>query len=77
MNGYRVTCTTCRKEKIIPMTSEQYIRLDYGLSQGIHIQDVVPDLAPEWREMFISGMCPDCWNEFIEATKEPDAEERV
>lgn len=74
MNGYRVTCTNCRKEKIIPMTAEQYIRLDVGLSEGKHIQDVVPDLAPEWREMFISGMCPDCWNAFIESTKEPDAE---
>ncbi len=37
MNGYKVTCTICRKEKIIPMTEGQYIRLDNGLSEGKHI----------------------------------------
>lgn len=65
-NGlYKITCKICGKDKKIPMTAEQYIRLDEGLSEGKHIQDAVPDLAPEWREMFLSGICPDCWENDI------------
>ena len=66
MIGYRVTCSSCGEEKIVPMTEEQYIRLDEGLSVGMHIQDAVPDLKPEWREMFISGICPDCLNKIFD-----------
>ena len=28
-----------------------------------NIQDILPNLAPEYREMFISGMCPKCWKD--------------
>ncbi len=61
----KITCTMCRNEKIIPMTAEQYIQLEEGLLKGEHIQDAVPDLDPEWREMFLSGICPDCWKNNI------------
>lgn len=63
--GYRVTCKKCKEEKVVPMTAEQYIRLDEGLSIGMHIQDAVPDMEPKWREMFISGICPNCWKKIF------------
>lgn len=62
---YRKTCVACNSEKVIPMTEEQYIRLENGLSEGVHIQDAVPDMKPKWREMFISGICPDCWKKIF------------
>ena len=30
-----------------------------------HIQDIMPELAPEMRELFISGMCPKCWDKLF------------
>lgn len=29
---------------------------------GIKIQDALPDLTPEERELLITGICPECWN---------------
>ena len=30
-----------------------------------HIQDIIPELAPEMRELFISGMCPKFWDKLF------------
>lgn len=68
MNSYlTATCQICKKGKKIPMTMEQVIRLNKGLSESKHIQDILPELEPRWREMFISGICPDCWETNIAA----------
>lgn len=32
---------------------------------GEFIQDAMPDLACDYRELLISGICPDCWAELF------------
>lgn len=65
LTGYRVTCKFCGKEKAVPMNDDQYERLGkFNRGEG-HIQDLLPDVEPKWREMFISGMCPECWKKLF------------
>ena len=32
---------------------------------GELIQNAMPDLSPEEREMLISGVCPECWQKMM------------
>ena len=58
----KVTCVFCSNNVEVPITEEQYEKI---INRDDLIQNVVPELSPEFREMFISGMCPDCWKEMF------------
>jgi len=62
---YKVPCRFCGKEKVIEMTYDQYDRLGKFNNGEGQIQDLLPDLPKEIREMFISGMCPECWKKLF------------
>ena len=53
-----VPCGFCNTEYKVEMTESQFNELMSPHRR--HIQDIIPDLAPEIRELFISGMCPKC-----------------
>ena len=58
-----VPCCFCNTNYEIEMTQAQLNEL---LSpHRRHIQDIIPELAPEKRELFISGMCPKCWDKLF------------
>lgn len=47
----------------IPCTIELFNKI---INRGNkYIQDVAPGMMPEYRELFISGYCPTCWNEIF------------
>ena len=54
-----VECVSCGKVYHIDMTQEQYDRL---LERKECIQDILPEVEPGIRELVISGICPECWN---------------
>ena len=58
-----VPCSFCDSEYVIEMTMTQFIELQSPHRR--HIQDIIPELAPEMRELFISGMCPKCWDKLF------------
>lgn len=58
-----VPCSFCGSEHVIEMTMAQFNELQS--SNRRHIQDIIPELAPEMRELFISGMCPKCWDKLF------------
>ena len=61
----KIKCSVCHKEVDIPMTKDQENRLKrYQAGEG-KIQDLLYDLEPKWREMFLSGNCPECWKKLI------------
>ena len=66
-----VRCSRCRKGVPIQVYSEKFERWNAGEIGGL-MQQVFPELTAAEREMFISGLCNDCWNE---VTKPPDEEE--
>ena len=46
----------------IEVTAEQAMQLEMPRSERPMIQDILPDHPKEIRELFISGICPDCWD---------------
>ena len=60
------TCPICNKEHSVHLTREQsYKYKDYLDGKG-HIQDLLPELSADNREMLITGICPKCWKELEE-----------
>lgn len=52
------TCSECGRKFEIEVTEEEYQKyLD-----GELIQDAFPKMDRGLRELFISGICPDCWD---------------
>jgi hypothetical protein len=51
-------CTHKPEERLLVINGSQWHR--YGI-QGEFIQDVFPELSAEDREVFMTGIHPDCW----------------
>ena len=58
-----VPCGFCHTEYKVEMTESQFNEL--MAPHRRHIQDIIPELSPEMRELFISGMCPKCWDKLF------------
>ena len=57
----KTKCPCCRNAHIVHLTPDQSRRYkDYVCGKG-HIQDLLPDLSEDDREMLISGVCPACF----------------
>lgn len=56
-----LTCSHCEQTKILTVPIEGYA----SWVAGDLIQDALPNLAPEDRELLISKICGDCWDKFI------------
>ena len=55
-------CQACGEQyDTVDMTKEKF---DEWI-KGKLIQDVFPDMSAEYREMFITGIGPCCWNEIF------------
>lgn len=55
----KVRCRFCLKLLDLPVTEEQLAKW----KSGVLIQNAIPDLSPEMRELLISGLCGECFNE--------------
>lgn len=53
----QMECVSCHK-KIKVRTQIESLLMFMG---GISVQECFPDLLPEEREFFISGLCPKCF----------------
>lgn len=51
-------CRICKEERIIKV-SKRSIEL---WKSGMHIQDAMPDVSADDREMLMSQICPTCWD---------------
>ena len=57
--GVPVQCRICGEKYMFIMDKEKF----YKLTQTHElIQNIFPDLDRGWRELLISGTCPDCWD---------------
>ena len=65
-----VPCGFCNTNYEIEMTAAQFNELQSPHRR--HIQDIIPELAPEMRELFISGMCPKCWDKLFSFENEEE-----
>jgi len=53
-----VSCNFCGDVSILDATDEEFAAWDSGML----IQDAMPRLSVNDREMLISGCCPKCWD---------------
>ncbi len=54
----KVTCRICKQEKEVNVTKEQY----QALAKGALIQNAMPNVPSDERELLISGMCGKCFD---------------
>lgn len=52
-------CTICGRSRVIYVMKDDYLK--WANRQAL-IQDAMPYLSAEEREMLLSGICPDCWD---------------
>lgn len=69
-----VTCPVCRNAKQIEVGEAGLKRLE---ESDMLIQRAIPHVAPELREMLISGTCPDCFKAMFAAFEEDEDEEDI
>lgn len=51
----------CQKLYDIPVTPEQFAEFNSGPASR-HIQQIMPNVSPDDRELLISGMCGTCFD---------------
>jgi hypothetical protein len=67
----KVKCRYCGSVEHISMSMHGYDKW----KGGEMIQDALPDLSPEQREMLISQTCANCWDSLFK-DDEPEENER-
>lgn len=70
MANYHVACK-CGRLVEVNLSYEQINRIRAGVEK---LQDIMPfgEYTPEQREMFISGMCQECWNQLFPPEEEDE-----
>ena len=56
-----VPCKKCKEVNEIQVDLEKFI----AWQQGELIQNALPELDADQRELLISGICPKCWDEMF------------
>lgn len=55
------TCPECRKKQSVKVYQEDFDRWQ----AGTHIQNAMPYLDANSREMLLTGICPECWDKMF------------
>ena len=60
---FLVNCVECGKTVEIEFSERDLDGYErrFMFGERILIQEALPDVPRELREMFLSGLCPDCW----------------
>ena len=59
-------CSNCKEKfELTGFSSEQNERLYNRDETKEKIQDIIPEVPAKWRELFVSRLCPDCWNRML------------
>ena len=58
-----VKCVVCGARHVVIVPVAGYRRWSSGQA---HIQDALPGLTDEERELLMSGICPVCWDKLFE-----------
>lgn len=58
-----VECKYCNKIHKMPVFKKDLE--EYNKGEKL-VQECFPYISPEYRELLISGMCPECWDKLYE-----------
>lgn len=56
-------CPFCGEVTTHMISEDEYTQLTHP--NRPHMQDIFPNMKPEIREQFITGICPKCWDEMF------------
>ena len=62
---YELTIKCCRCGELKKFTVPVKGFDNYMFNRHINIQDAMPEVSPENREMIISQICPKCWEQLF------------
>lgn len=62
----RTTCPLCGKVNYVEVSAIGFMRWQ---EEGVNIQNALPELSDNEREMLITGICPNCWDSEHEVFK--------
>lgn len=68
MHIFRVEDPTCEKTFLVAVPEQEYDNWE----DGMLIEDAMPSLSKEERNLLISGTCPDCWKAMAEEPSEAE-----
>lgn len=69
-------CCRCKTNYAIQLTQEDFTSFERWENDiSMMIQDALPNLDKEMRELFISGICGSCFNELFSNYNEEDEED--
>lgn len=63
-------CPHCHKLQTLEVDDSQY----YDWLAGKNIQRAFPNLSADQREILMSGICPECWEDIFEEDDEEDTQ---
>ena len=55
------TCPFCDKTNFVQLTPDQWKRYGEWSSGKLLIQNALPDLTADQRELLKTGICSECW----------------
>jgi hypothetical protein len=64
----QIGCTRCGNDHLVGTTMSGYV----AWRKGLYIQDAMPDVPKKYREMFISGTCPECFTDMFGSSDDDD-----
>lgn len=64
-------CPHCKRKFSHTISEEQYKQL----IAGVDLMMIFPDMGADEREMFITGICPECWDAIFADSEEVEPEE--
>lgn len=68
--GVTFKCNFCDNQKTVVVDDADLARWDMG--RGEYVQTCFPYLSPGDRELFISGVCGECFDDMFPAEEEGD-----
>ena len=57
-----IRCRHCRESYIVPILEQEYLN---WINKGTSVQNALPELNPNERELLISQTCGNCWNKIF------------
>lgn len=60
----QIRCVNCGKLNVVYVNNEDWEEY-YNSEERRYIQDIFPYLTPQERELLISGVCSQCWEDIF------------
>lgn len=70
----QVRCVICNQIKTVTVLEDDAYEF-LNPNRERNIQHIFPYLSPEQRELLISHICPECWNDMFPSEEELEGEE--